>query len=92
MNDPSPQRSFQPFNQERNMSGVTVTEKEHWKNRIALRIDKRIEAIYAAEPNLDDRVQREARDRALASLGLAESHLQSPDSRVARRSGRWSDN
>ena len=61
------------------MSGVTVTEKEHWKNRIALRIDKRIEAIYAAEPNLDDRVQREARDRALASLGLAEMQSELDD-------------
>ena len=31
------------------MSGLTVTEKEHWKNRIARRIDKRIEAITAGE-------------------------------------------
>ncbi len=30
--------------------GLTVTEKEHWKDRIARRIDKRIEAIFAEEP------------------------------------------
>ena len=26
------------------MAGLTVTEKEHWKERISRRIDKRIEA------------------------------------------------
>ena len=53
------------------MSGLTVTEKQHWKDRIARRIDKCIETLTAAEPNLMDRIQREARQRALASLGLA---------------------
>ena len=52
--------------------GLTVTEKEHWKDRIARRIDKRIEAISAEDPNLFDRVRRDARQRALDSLGLAE--------------------
>ena len=52
--------------------GLTVTEKEHWKDRIARRIDKRIEAISADDPNLFDRVKRDARQRALDSLGLAE--------------------
>ena len=54
------------------MSGLTVTEKEHWKNRIARRIDKRIEAITAGDPNFFERVERDARQRALESLGLAE--------------------
>lgn len=54
------------------MPGLTVTEKEHWKDRISRRLDKRIEAIAAEEPNLLDRVHREARQRALRSLGLAE--------------------
>ena len=54
------------------MAGLTVTEKTHWKDRIGRRIDKRIEAIYAEEPNLNDRVQRDARQRALQSLGRAE--------------------
>ena len=52
--------------------GLTITEKEHWKDRIARRIDKRIEAIFAEEPNLEDRIQREARQRALSSLGLSD--------------------
>jgi hypothetical protein len=54
------------------MPGLTVTEKEHWKDRIGKRIDKKIEAITAEEPNLLDRIHRDARERALASLGLAE--------------------
>lgn len=54
------------------MPGLTVTEKEHWKDRIAKRIDKRIETISAQEPNLMDRVHRQARERALASLGLSQ--------------------
>ena len=54
------------------MAGLTVTEKEHWKERIKRCIDKRIEAISAEDPNLFDRVRREARQRALDSLGLAE--------------------
>jgi len=54
------------------MSGLTVTEKEHWKNRIARRIDKRIEAITADDPNFFERIERDARQRALESLGLAE--------------------
>ena len=54
------------------MPGLTVTEKEHWKERIARRIDKRIEVLAAVDPNLMDRVQRQARQRALQSLGMAE--------------------
>jgi hypothetical protein len=54
------------------MAGLTVTEKEHWKERISRRIDKRIEALAAEQPNLVERVQRESRDKALHSLGLAE--------------------
>ena len=55
---------------------LTVTEKEHWKDRISRRIDRRIEMLEAAEPNLKDRIHREARQRALASLGLAEMQQQ----------------
>ena len=36
------------------MSGLTVTEKEHWKDRINRRIDKKIEVISAEDPNLFD--------------------------------------
>ena len=51
---------------------LTVSEKNHWKDRIARRIDKRIETVLAAEPNLMDRIHRDARQRALQSLGLAD--------------------
>ena len=54
------------------MSGLTVTEKNHWRDRIAARIDRRIETILAADPGLMSRIQAEARGRALVSLGLAE--------------------
>ena len=54
------------------MPTLTVTEKEHWKDRIARRIDKKVEAITAADPNFFDRIERQARQRALESLGLAE--------------------
>jgi hypothetical protein len=56
--------------------GLTVTEKEHWKNRIAKRIDKRIEAITAQNPSLMERIKGEARQRALDSLGLAPHRAQ----------------
>jgi hypothetical protein len=56
------------------MPGLTVTEKEHWKTRIAARIGKRIEAIKSGHPALFERVKREARARALQSLGLAEAY------------------
>ncbi len=58
------------------MSGLTVTEKEHWKGRIARRIDKRIEAITAGDPNFFERIERDARQRALESLSLAESQAE----------------
>jgi hypothetical protein len=32
------------------MAGLTVTEKEHWKERIERRIDKRIESIWTSIP------------------------------------------
>ena len=54
------------------MANLTVAEKTHWKDRIEARINRRIETILAAEPGLMDRAKREARSRALVSLGLAE--------------------
>ena len=54
------------------MAGLTITEKEHWKDRIARRIDKKIEVVRSQNPNFMDRIQKQARERALQSLGLAE--------------------
>jgi hypothetical protein len=51
---------------------LTVAEKQHWKERIARRIEKKIETLLAAEPNLMDRIHRDARQRALQSMGLAD--------------------
>jgi hypothetical protein len=58
------------------MPGLTVTEKNHWRDRIAARIDKATERIKGRHPALFDRVSREAHAQALASLGLAEAHAE----------------
>jgi len=65
---------------------LTVTEKEHWKERITRRIDKKIEAIHAEEPNFQDRIDRDARQRALESLGLAEMQTERDDIRKQKES------
>jgi hypothetical protein len=54
------------------MANLTVTEKEHWKERIARRIDKRIEVLTISDPCLINCLRDQARQRALQSLGLAE--------------------
>ena len=54
------------------MPSLSVAEKSHWKDCISKRIDKKIEAILASEPQLMERIQEQARQRAVQSLGLAE--------------------
>ena len=51
---------------------LTVAEREHWRDRISRRIDKKIAAVTARDPGLFDRVARDARIRATQSLGIAE--------------------
>ncbi|CAN5909110.1 hypothetical protein BH23PLA1_BH23PLA1_42610 [soil metagenome] len=51
---------------------LTVAEKTHWRDRIAARIERKVEALTAGDPGLFDRIKDEARIRALHSLGLAE--------------------
>jgi hypothetical protein len=58
------------------MPGLTVTEKSHWRDRIAARIEKAVERIKAHHPALFARVAREAHAQALASLGLADAHAE----------------
>ena len=53
------------------MPGLSVAEKNHWRDRIAARIDKAVERVKARHPALFDRVRREAHAEALRSLGLA---------------------
>jgi hypothetical protein len=53
--------------------GLTVAEKEHWKERISARIKKKIDALIATEdPGLLVRVQRKARMRACDGLGIGD--------------------
>jgi len=54
------------------MPGLTVTEKEHWKDRLAKRIERKIEVLKASDPGLFTRLNREARVQTPQSLGLAE--------------------
>jgi len=55
------------------MAGLTVAEKEHWKDRLSKCIERRIEPITAEDPQLLDRVHEQARQLALETLGLAET-------------------
>ena len=75
------------------MPGLTVTEKNHWSDRIAARIDRAVERIKARHPALFDRVRREAHAEALHSLGLAEPYaeleaIQAEEAALARRKKR----
>ena len=68
------------------MPGLTVTEKSHWRDRIAARIDRAIERVKGRHPALFDRVSREAH----ASLGLADAHaeleaIRADEATLARR-------
>lgn len=53
--------------------GLTVAEKTHWKDRIARRIGRRIDALVAKnDPALLQRVESEARTRACDGLGIGD--------------------
>jgi hypothetical protein len=54
------------------MPGLTVTEKSHWRDRIA----RAIERIKARHPALFDRVARQAHAQALTSLGLVDAYTE----------------
>ena len=50
---------------------LTVKEKDHWRERIARRIDHAIEELQAAEdPGFFERIRKESDERAWLSLGL----------------------
>lgn len=72
------------------MPSLTVAEKNHWRDRIAARIDRAVERIEARHPALFDRVRREAHAEALRSLGLESSYaeleaVQAEEAALARR-------
>ncbi len=51
--------------------GLTVAEKTHWKDRIAKRIDQRLETLVAKQdPTLLQRVTEQARAKAHESLAI----------------------
>jgi len=51
--------------------GLTLGEKTHWRDRIAKRINRRIETLVAKQdPTLLQRVSEEAREKAYESLGI----------------------
>src|SRR5206468_8278875 len=72
------------------MPGLTVTEKSHWRDRIAVRIEKAVERIKARHPALLARIAREAHAQALTTLGLADAHaeleaIKAEEAALARR-------
>jgi len=75
------------------MPGLTVSEKQHWKDRIGARISAKVEAIKSEHPALFDRARREAHAQALGSLGLAGPYaeleaVQAEEAALARRKRR----
>jgi hypothetical protein len=53
---------------------LTVKEKEHWKERISRKIDQALETLCAEnEPGFRERIRMAARQRAVESLGIAQS-------------------
>ena len=51
---------------------ISVAEKNHWRDRIAARIDRRVETLVAKQdPALLQRVSEEARQKAYESLSIA---------------------
>jgi len=50
---------------------LTITEKQHWKDRINRKIETAIEELFAKhDPSFLDRVRKRARAMALESLGI----------------------
>ncbi len=65
------------------MPRLTVADKNHWRDRIAARIDRAVERIKAAHPATFERARRDAHAGALASLGLAGPHAELEAIRLA---------
>lgn len=57
--------------------GLTVAEKNHWKDRIASKIAKKKAQIIAEnDPTYKAKVEAEARDKILADAGLTERYAE----------------
>ena len=65
---------------------LTVTEKEHWKDRISRRIDQAIRSLCAAEdPGFLSRIEDLARERALQSLRIEDLEKQVAEVKAKRK-------
>lgn len=54
---------------------LTVTEKNHWKERIAKRIERAVEELLAKyDSSFHTKIELQARQRAIDSLGIAEQY------------------
>ncbi len=57
--------------------GITIKEKDHWRERIARRIDHAIDELESNEdPSFRQRIDEEAEKKARKSLGLDELHCE----------------
>jgi hypothetical protein len=53
--------------------GITIAEKQHWKERLASRIDRAIKDLYQAKaPDLRKQVKAEAADMVKEKFGIKE--------------------
>ncbi len=64
---------------------LTVTEKAHWRERIAAKIERHVETLTARDPGLFERIQAQARTRAIQSLGLTELQAELETIATARK-------
>ena len=54
---------------------LTVTEKNHWKERIAKRIERAVEDLLAKhDPTFHTKTELQARQKAVDSLGIADQY------------------
>ncbi len=69
------------------MPSLTIAVIQYWTQRLAQRIDQKIDALAAAEPGLRERLAAQARQDALRSLGLEE--LQTELDALAAQKRQW---
>ena len=59
---------------------ITVTEKEHWKERIARKIQRRIDSLISTkQPSYLEEVDRKSREQAIELLGISECRIRTKE-------------
>ena len=62
--------------------GLTVAEKNHWKERIERKLNRAIDVLLASkDPTFKSTIEKEAWERAVESLGIAEAYRRIRESR-----------